>query len=74
MSPRSEQNLNSRFLVQTTLTSYEELCNMDVLGLKDRPNGDQSVMFEEFIEHPNRSPEGLYETSLPCKGDCPSLP
>ena len=34
------------------------LCRMDVLGLDDKPNGDQSVVYEEFLEQLNRSPEG----------------
>lgn len=74
MSPGTEQNLDSMFLAQTTSTSYEELCGMDVLGLEDKPNGDQSVVYEEFIEQLSRSPEGWYETGLPWKGDHPPLP
>ena len=65
MSPGTEQNLDSMFLAQTTSTSYETLCCMDVLGLEDKPNGDQSVVYEEFIEQLSRSPEGWYETGLP---------
>lgn len=74
MSPGTEQNLDSMFLTQTTSTSYEELCRMDVLGLEDKPNGDQSVVYEEFLEQLSRSPEGWYETGLPWKGDHPPLP
>ncbi|XP_068674447.1 uncharacterized protein [Montipora foliosa] len=74
MSPGTEQNLDSMFLAQTTSTSYEELCRMDVLGLEDKPNGDQSVVYEEFIEQLSRSPEGWYATGLPWKGDHPPLP
>ena len=74
MSPGSEQNLDSMFLAQTTSSSYETLCRMDVLGLEDKPNGDQSVVYEEFIEQLSRSPEGWYETGLPWKGDHPPLP
>jgi len=72
MSPGSDQNHDSMLLAQTTLTSYVELCRMDVLGLEDKPNGDQSVLYEECIEQLSRSPEGWYETGLPWKGDhCP---
>ena len=74
MSPGTEQNLDSMFLAQTTSTSYEELCCMDVLGLEDKLNGYQSVVYEEFIEQLSRSPEGWYETGLPWKGDHPPLP
>ena len=47
---------------------------MDLLGIDEKPNGDQSVVYEEFLEQHSRSPEGLYETGLPWKGDHPPLP
>ena len=46
MSPRTTQNLDSIFLTQTTSTSYEDLCRMDVLGLKDKSSEGQSVVYE----------------------------
>ena len=30
---------------------------MDVLGLEDKPSGEQSVVYEEFLEQLSRSPE-----------------
>lgn len=47
---------------------------MDVLGFEDKPSGDQSVVYEEFIKQLSRSPEGWYETGLPWKEDYPPLP
>lgn len=43
-------------------------------GLEDKRKGDQSVVYEEFLEQLSRSPEGWYETGLPWKGDHPLLP
>lgn len=74
MSPGTETDLDKMFLAQTASNDYEELYRMDVLGLEDKPNGDQSVVYEEFLEQLSRSPEGWYETGLPWKGDHPPLP
>ena len=74
MSPGTTQNLDSIFLAQTSSTSYKELCRIDVLGFEDKPSGDQSVVYEEFIKQLSRSPEGWYETGLPWKEDHPPLP
>ena len=56
---------------------HSSICDcstMDVLGLEDKPNGDQSVVYEEFIKQLSRSPEDWYETGLLWKGDHPPLP
>ena len=74
MPPGSETDLDKMFLAQTASNDYEEFYRVDVLGLEDKPNGDQSVVYEEFLEQLSRSPEGWYETGLPWKGDHPSLP
>ena len=47
---------------------------MHVLGLEDRPNGDQNLVCEEFEEQLVRSPKGWYETGLLWKGNHPPLP
>ena len=74
MSPGTETDLEKMFLAQTASNDYEELYRMDILGLEDKSNGDQSVVYEEFLEQLSRSPEGWYETGLPWKGDHPPLP
>ena len=74
MSPGTETDLDSMFLAQTASNDYEELYRMDVLGLEDTPNGDQSVVYAEFHKQLRRSPDGWYETRLPWKGDHPPLP
>ena len=74
MSPGKEFDHNVMMLTQTTHVDYEELCRLDVLGLKDSSVEDQSFVFEEFKEQLTRSPEGWYETSLPWKPNHPFLP
>lgn len=61
-------------LTQTTQSNYEELCKLDVLGLRDSADQDQTVIFEEFKERLTRSPEGWYETILPWKPNHPDVP
>jgi hypothetical protein len=53
---------------------YENLCNLDVLGLKDSPAGDQQSVYEEFKEQLISRPDGSYETGLPWRGCHPPLP
>ena len=60
-------------LTQTSRVDYEDFCKLDVLGLAYSLSGDQSVVYDEFKEQPQRS-EGWYETGLPWKGDHPPLP
>ena len=73
-SPGQEFDISAMSLTQTSQVDYEELCMLDVLGLADRPAGDQSEVFEEFKEQLQRSPGGWYQTGLPWKGDHPALP
>ena len=50
MSPGKEADLTDMFLTQTSSCDYEQLCRLDVLGLEDRPSGDQTSVYEEFKE------------------------
>ena len=61
-------------LTQTSQSDYENLCRLDVLGLRDVTDHDQSIVFDEFKERLTRSPEGWYETTLPWKANHPPLP
>ena len=61
-------------LTQTSQTEYEELCKLDVSGLRDPRDQSQTVVFEEFNERLTCSPEGWYETTLPWKANHPPLP
>ena len=74
MSSGAEVDIENMFLTQTLVADYEELCRLDVLGLEDTPTGDQRVVHQEFLKQMKRSPEGLYETALPWKGNHPPPP
>jgi hypothetical protein len=62
------------FVTQSTLTDYEQLCALDVLGLADSHENDQQEVYEEFKEQLERNDAGWYETKLPWKGNHPTLP
>ena len=74
MSPGADTNLSSVSLTRSSSSDYEQLCSLDVLGLEDRPAGDQQVVYSEFQEQLVRHPEGWYETGLLWKAGHPSLP
>ena len=74
MFPGKEPDLTKILLTETSQVDYEKLCQLDVLGLQDRPLGDQEQVRLEFKEQLTRSPEGWYETGLPWRGNHPSLP
>ena len=64
MSAGKEAHMGSVYLTRTSSTDYEQLCSLDVLGLQDRPDGDQQSVYEDFKEQLRRSDEGWYETGL----------
>ena len=75
LPPGKETDLTTKILlIQTVSSDYEQLCTLDVLGLKDSATGDQGIVHEEFKEQLTRNPGGWYETSLPWKGNHPPLP
>jgi len=74
MSPGAETNLSSVYLTRSSSTDYEELCSLDVLGLEDKPAGDQQAVYSKFQERLVRHPEGWYETGLLWKAGHPPLP
>lgn len=74
MSPGSEFDHNTMLLTQTSQSDYEDLCRLDILGLADTPEHDQSMVHAQFKEQLQRSPEGWYETGLPWRGNHPDLP
>ena len=74
MSPGKEPDLSKLLLTQTSRVEYEDLCRLDVLGLKGPAVGDQEQVYNEFKEQLQRSSEGWYQTGLPWKGNHPPLP
>ncbi|CAB4019111.1 Hypothetical predicted protein, partial [Paramuricea clavata] len=62
MSPGKEScDVTNMLLTQTFQADYEELCRLDVLGLKDTPTNDQHSVFDEFKEQLTRDPAGCIE-------------
>ena len=61
------------FFVKSSQKDFEQLCNVDVLGLTDPPNND-SEFHEDFTQHLLKKEGGYYETRLPWKADHPDLP
>ena len=64
MSAGKEASLSSVYLTRTSSVDYQQLCSLDVLGLQDRPDGDQQSVYDDFKEQLKRSDEGWYETGL----------
>ena len=73
MSPGKETE-GPILLTQSTTLDYEQLCSFDILGLADRDENDQKMVFSEFEEQLTRDQAGWYETTLPWKGNHPPLP
>jgi hypothetical protein len=76
MSPGAEATtmLNRSYFTRTSASDYDQLCNLDILGLRDRPEGDQQLVYEDFKEQLSQSEEGWYETGLLWKQGHKPLP
>lgn len=74
MSAGTESSSSNTYTTRTSGAEYQELCSLDVLGLKDRPEGDQQVVYEEFAEQLSRNEDGRYETNLLWKPGHGTLP
>lgn len=74
MSPGQEFDRKVMLLTQTSQSDYEDLCRLDVLGLKDTADYDQNVVYDEFKEQLRRDADGWYEAALPWKESHPPLP
>ena len=73
MSPGAEFDKGTMLFTQTSRADFEDLCRLDILGLADTPE-DQDTVYEDFKERLERDPAGWYETSLPWKLNHPDLP
>ena len=74
MSHDAETNLSSVYLTRSSSTDYEKLRSLDVLGLENKPAGDQQAVYNECQEQLVRHPEVWYETGLLWNAGHPSLP
>ena len=64
MSAGKKASLSSVYLTRTSSLDYQQLCSLDVLGLQDRPDGDQQFLYDDFQKQLKRSDEGWCETGL----------
>ena len=64
MSPGRCDEVTSTFLTRSVSDNYEQLCRLDVLGVQDTPDGDQSAVYDEFCEQLTQQEDGRYESGL----------
>ena len=74
MSPGREGTHSALMYTRSPHDDYMQLCSLDVLGVEDRPEGDQQSVYEELKEQLVQREDGRYETSLPWKATHPALP
>ena len=74
LSPGVEFDWKKMMLTQTSQVDFDQLCRLDVPGLADSSENDQSLVHTEFREQLERNPKGWYETGLPWKPNHPPLP
>jgi len=74
MSPGKEAELGKAFFTSSSAADYAQLCNLDVLGLEDKPEGNQQIVYDEFIEQLDQTEDGWYETGLLWKPGHKTLP
>ena len=58
---------------KTSVHDYDNLCNLDVLGVKDEHTKRDGKIYDEFQKQLGRSDEGWYETNLIWKEKHPPL-
>ena len=69
-----EMETNALYFAKTSQEDYRRLYSLDLLGLEDRFEGDQSVVHEEFKEQLERKPDRTYSTGLLWKEGHQQLP
>ena len=74
MSPGSDDDDVTKLLfAKSSMQDYQRLCDLDVLGIQEPVDGEQSV-YEEFKEQLRQSEDGWYETGLFWKPEAGELP
>ena len=74
MSPGSDDDDVTKLLfAKSSMQDYQRLCDLDVLGIQQPVDGEQSV-YEEFMEQLCQSEDGWYETGLFWKPEAGELP
>ena len=46
ISPGRESGLSNMLLTRNSTCDHEQLCRLDVLGIKDQPSGDQEFVYK----------------------------
>ena len=64
ISPGQESGLTNMMFSKTSIYDYENLCSLDVLGVKEKHVRRDEVMYDEFKKRLSQSAEGWYETNL----------
>ena len=62
--PVQETSVTKMLFSKTSIHDYENLCNLDVLGVKDEHTNRDGKIYDEFQKQPVGSDEGWYETNL----------
>ena len=73
MSPGAEFDKGTMLFAQTSRADFEDICRLDILGLADTPENQETV-YEDFKERLERNSAGWYETNLPWKPNHEDLP
>ena len=74
MVPGRDGTQAALLFARTSLYDYMQIFSLDVLGVEDRPEGDQLSIYQEFKELLVQRKDGKYETSLSWKVGHPKLP
>ena len=73
ISPGQETSVTKILLSKTSIHNYENLCNLDVLGVKDKLSNRDGKIYDKFQTQLGCSDEGWYETNLIWKEKHPPL-
>ena len=46
ISPSRESGLSNMLLTRNSTCDHDQLCRLDVLGIKDQPSGDQEFVYK----------------------------
>ena len=60
-----QEYADARCMFASERSDYEQLYSLDVLGIEDRGEKDQSTVYAEFRENIKRKEDGRYEVAVP---------
>ena len=73
ISTGQESGLINMMFSKTSVHDYENLCSLDVLGVKEEHVRREEVVYDEFKKQLSQSPERWFETNLFWKEKHPPL-